>query len=47
MHNALHPRSNIDCLYISQGEEGRGLLSVEDTVNLAKLRLQEYVKMSD
>ena len=47
MHNALHPRSNVDRLYIPRGEGGRGLLNVEDTVNLAKLRLQEYVKMSD
>ena len=47
MHNALDPRSNVDRLYIPRGEGGRGLLSVEDTVNLAKLRLQEYVKMSD
>ena len=41
MHNALHPRSIVDRLYIPRGEGGRGLLSVEDTVNLAKLRLQE------
>ena len=47
MHNALHPRSNVDRLYIPRGEGGRGLRSVEDTVNLAKLRLQEYVEMSD
>lgn len=47
MHNALHPRSNANHLYMPGGEVGRGLLSAEDTVNLAKLRLQEYVKMSD
>ena len=44
---ALHPRSNVDRLYIPRGEGGRGVLNVEDTVNLARLRLQEYVKMSD
>ena len=47
MHNALHPRSNVDRLYIPRSEGGRGLLSVEDTVNLAKQGLQGYVKMSD
>ena len=47
MHNALHPTSNVHHLYIPRSEGGRGLLSVEDTVNLAELRLQEYVKMSD
>ena len=47
MHNALHPRSNVDRLYIPRSEGGRGLLSVEDTVTLAKLGLQGYVKMSD
>ena len=47
MHNALHPRSNVDRLYIPRGEVGRGFLCIEDAVNLAKLRLEEYVKMSD
>ena len=47
MHNALHPRSNVDRLYIPRSEGGRGLLSVEGSVNLAKLGLQGYVKMSE
>ena len=47
MHNGLHPRSNVDRLYIPPSEGGRGLLSVKDTVNLTKLGLQGYVKMSD
>ena len=47
MHNALHPRSTIDRLYIPRSEGGRGLLSVEDSVNLAKLGLQGYVTMSE
>ena len=36
----------IVCTY-HEVKGGRGLLSVEDTVNLAKLGLQGYVKMSD
>ena len=34
MHNALHPRSNVDRLQIPRSERGRGLQSVEDTVSL-------------
>ena len=39
MHNGLHPRSNVDRLYIPRREGGRGLMSVEDTVNLATIGL--------
>ena len=31
MHNGLHPRSNVDRLYVPRREGGRGLMSVEDT----------------
>ena len=35
MHKGLHPKSNVDRLYISRKEGGlRGLLNVEDTVYL-------------
>lgn len=47
LHNALYPRSNVDRLYIPRSEGGGRLLSAKDTVNLAELRLQEYVKMND
>ena len=47
MHNALHHTNNVDHLYISWSEGCRQLLSVEDTVNLPILRLQDYVKVSD
>ena len=46
MHNALHPKSNVDCLYIPGEESGRGLQDVEETVNLTKLGLENYVKES-
>ena len=44
MHNGLHPRNNVDRLYIPRKEGGRGLMCVEDTVNLAKVGLERYVK---
>ena len=44
MHEELHPKSNTNRLYISTKEGGRGLLSIEDTVDLAKLGLKSYVR---
>ena len=46
MHNGLQPRSNVDRTYIPRKEGGRGLTCVEDTVNLAKIDLEIYVKES-
>ena len=46
MHNGLHPGSNVDRAYIPRKEGGRGFLCVEDTVNLAKIGLERYVKES-
>ena len=36
MHKALHPKSNVDRLYISRNEGGRGLFSVEDPIETSK-----------
>ena len=46
MHNALHPKSNVDRLYLPRRDGGRGLLGVEDTVNIAKVSLKRYVNNS-
>ena len=43
MHNAHHPKSNVERIYIPRKEGGRGLLNVEDIVNTAILGLEEYV----
>ena len=32
MHKALHPRDNVDRLYVSRKEGGRGVASIEDSV---------------
>ena len=37
MHNALHPKSNVDRLYIPRKESGRALQGAEDTANLTNL----------
>ena len=46
MHKGLHPKSNTNRLYIPRKEGGRGLLSIEDTVDLANLGLKSYVRNS-
>ena len=46
MHGALHIKSNVDRLYLPRKEGGRGLISVEDTVEQAVVDLESYVKNS-
>ena len=46
MHGALHPKSDVDRLYIPRKEGGRGLQSVEDTVAIAIAGLESYVRIS-
>ena len=43
MHGVLHPKSNVDRLYIPRKEGGRGLLNVEDVINLPVIGLERYV----
>ena len=42
MHNALHPKSNVDCLYIPRKGGVRGLEGVEETVKVTNLGLENY-----
>ena len=35
IYGALHPKSDVDRLYIPRKEGGRGLISIEDCVELA------------
>ena len=41
MHNALHPKSNVDRLYLPRKDGGRGFLGVEDTVSIAKKNIEK------
>ena len=43
MHKALHPR-DVDRLYVSRKEGGRGLASIEDTVDASIQRLKDYIE---
>ena len=41
MHKALHPRDDVDRLYVSRNEGGRGLVSIEDSVDASIQRLED------
>ena len=40
LHKALHPRDHVDRLYVSRKEGGRGLASIEDSVNASIQRMR-------
>ena len=42
MHKALNPRDEVDRLYVSRKEGGRGLTSIEDRVDASRQRLKDY-----
>ena len=44
MHNALHARDDVDRLYASRKEGGRGLASIEDNVVTSIQRLKDYLE---
>ena len=43
MYGALHPKSDVDRLYIPRKEGRRGLISIDDCVELAIRGLKVYV----
>lgn len=47
IHKSLHPRANTERLYITRKEGGRGLLSIEDCVNIENRALGQYLKTSE
>ena len=44
MHKALHPRDDVDRLYVSRKEGGRVLASIEVTVDASIQRLEDYIE---
>ena len=44
MHKALHTRDDIDRLYVWRKERGRGLTSIEDSVDVSIQRLEDYIE---
>ena len=47
IYGALHPKSDVNRLYIPRKEGGRGLISIEDCVELAIRGLEVYVHRSE
>ena len=44
MHKALHPRDDINRLYVFRKEGRRGLASIEDSVDASIQRLEDYIE---
>ena len=44
IHKALHPRDDVDRLYVSWREGGRGIAGIEDSVSASLQRLEVYIK---
>ena len=47
IYGALHPKSDVDRLYIPRKEGGRGLISIKDCIELAIRGLEVYVHRSE
>ena len=47
MYKALHPRASTNRLYAPRKEGGKGLLSIEDCVNIENRALGQYLKKSE
>ena len=47
MHKALHPRDDVDRLYVSRKEGGRGLASIEDSVDASIQRLIDNIEKDE
>ena len=44
MHKALHSRDDVDRLYVSRKQGGRGLASIEDTVDTSIQRFEDCIE---
>ena len=44
MQKALHLRDDVDRLYVSRKEGGRGLTSIEDSIDASIQRLKDYIQ---
>ena len=44
MHKALHPRDDVDRLYVFRKEGGRGLASIEDAVDASIPQPEDYIE---
>ena len=47
MHKVLDPRDDVDRRYVSRKDGGRGLASIEDSVDASIQRLKDYIQKHD
>ena len=47
MHKVLHPREDVDRLYDSRKEGGRGSACIENSVDASIQRLEDYIQKHD
>ena len=47
MQKALHPRDDVDRLYVPRKEGGRGLSSIEDSVDTSMQRFEDYIEKDE
>ena len=47
LHKALHPSDDVERLYVSRKEGGRGLSSIEDRVDASIQRLEDYIEKQE
>ena len=44
MHKALYHRDDVDRLYVSRKEGGRGFAGIEESVDASIQRLEDYIE---
>lgn len=44
MNRALHPKADVDRLYVSRDQGGRGMVSIEECVRIEECSLSDYIK---
>ena len=47
VHKALHHRDDVDRLYLSRMEEGRGLASIENSIDTSIQRLEDSIELHE
>ena len=47
MNRALHPKADVDRLYLPREEGGRGMMAIEECVRLEECSLSDYIKTSN
>ena len=47
MHKMLHPKADVERLYVPRNDGGRGLIEVETAFKIATIGLDHYLKNKD